>query len=933
MSKQTIDRSRKSVVVIPKPSENKIIILSSKDNLDLPEVLVGHNLNLSSQDLYIFAESVTLGEVKAKNLVMYANKLYTTDSITLDVSGADGDKNGQNGQNAGNVFLYVEDISSHTKTNEWFNIRAIGGNGGEGNNGVGGNQNGGNGGNGGNVRLSMVHPYKMSLNKLSKMLRNEVVEKKQITELIKIINSAPSAKESVAISDCIKKLNDMLSIDRITIQESCLLDLYIVINALTTKWENQNAYISVQEGNYGVHGTQGGKNGSSGNPGTIKCELVESNSCILTPYIRFSTPHLDQLSMVLDRAKMQYAFLGTMTNGELNKKWLSNIFDLLHKVKTRTESYIKLNDNLEIEPIDDHPESAIKVLNTEASNYLTQLQKGLDYFAYPSDYVPVISLQFMQKSLKDLCDNFTIIDNAYEKLLIQNNTLEEKKENTKMMLSAIESKINQCQSQINSLDEQYIPESGNLILDYQNLLSQKKGSLDKVMDQYDKLIKDYISNLKKHNFDFNIKSLLGCLSMVAFAPESKAMLITQTAEFIEEGVSNTTTASGERVNKDYLIRKLTVEEANLKSLSDNFTKGNTVLDVDATGLIKLDEKSNNMIIVKEEQALFGQLDEFYKILPQGIDSIDDIKKSIKDYVNIVTQRNTEILHYNDYVALLSKAINNKQILENQSSSIQNEMLKDLNSESSGLEKFVSDAYYTMRDNILHTLNWVERAYKLWAIDNQDVFTSQIFKNGVIDLNKEVLSVIQEQLVKKILDYRIQHPTIGGQFKESYFMNSDTDDDMLNDLRENKVLILKIKHDDPKASKLDYLEGIARISCVYPYIHGIKYIDKENNNTLLDGELRGKITHGREENFKALVNFSHNPITKNFGYNLKKPTYEYSKSCVTEVANFEVPGADEQVSYPILSPFTEWTIKIAPDDRVDLSGITSLELVFEGLYFT
>ena len=47
----------------------------------------------------------------------------------------------------------------------------------------------------------------------------------------------------------------------------------------------------------------------------------------------------------------------------------------------------------------------------------------------------------------------------------------------------------------------------------------------------------------------------------------------------------------------------------------------------------------------------------------------------------------------------------------------------------------------------------------------------------------------------------------------------------------------------------------------------------------------------------------------------------------------MPGATEETSHPILSPFTQWTIEIAPDDRVDLSGITSLELVFEGLYFT
>lgn len=947
-----IDRTRKSLItdII---GEDKVLILSSQDNVDLSTVAVQHEgqkVDLSKKNVYIFAEGLSLhGGMLAKKAIIYANTLYMSKDKTIDVSGQQGQSgisvpissnnnestiNGHNGSDAGNVLLYVEDIINTMKNNSWFSIHAIGGVGGAGASGgisqKGGN--GGDGGKGGNVKILVINPYKTLLKSIEDILENENLSDKK-GKFKCVSEQIIQGKAYTSLPDTIKKHFSDLSkdIDTKTTGQinSDIIKIYSALDSLMTNWTiQQKSNISVKGGDYGVYGsgTPNGRNGKTGPDGSSDVSIKESGCSITLQELLPREPHLEQIAMVLNKAKLKYIFQGLTDN--INQDRLIEVVDLLQRVKIRTDSCIKLKDNFEEENLNQKNPTMIKY-NTEAKTYLKQLGTGLDFFGYKKNEVPVISIKLIKQYLEELSNNFSTIDDAYENYLRKENDKEDRKQYTNKIFNSVNAQISNINHQINSLYES-IDKKTDLINQYQNILAKQKDKMNVVIAEYDQKIKGQIQNLQGTTFNPDIKTLLGSLSMIAFAPQSKFMIGVQAAEFIHDSTSNITLPTGERVRKEFLVNKLTTIQGDLQELDEEFSKSNTIISLDYDRLIKLNPEGNKLLVV-EQGKLNDSLKEFYKLFPQEIDYAKNVKKAMNNYVDIVTKRNSQILDYNNYVTLLTKKVNSKEDLSQQKQKIKDQELQAVDNIDSDLTRFISDAYYVVRDEILYTINLVDKAYKFWTLDNQGIVSSIIYKNDTIDITKETVELIKSNLTSNLLRHIINNPTVKSKFTQSYIID---DEDSLSRLSDNGLLSVAITHSGPNSIRLDGLSD-ARVSHIYPCIHGIKFKNKDNQ--LEDGDLRIKITHGGENNFSIYANFNHKPITKYFEYHLKAPEFKYKtnnildKSSITVEPNFEVPGAEDSISYAILSPFTTWEIDTLPDvnQGLDLTGVTSIELVFEG----
>lgn len=946
-----IDRTRKSLTTDIIGKDN-VLILSSQDHLDLSTIAVQHEgqkVDLSKKNVYIFAEGLSLHDgMLAKKAIIYANTLHMSKDKIIDVSGQQGQSgisapissnnnestiNGHNGSDAGNVLLYVEDIINTMKNNSWFSIHAIGGIGGAGASGgisqKGGN--GGDGGKGGNVKILVTNPYKTLIKSIDDILENKNLPDKKVN-FKSLSEQIIQGKAYRYLSDTIKKRFSDISkdIDTKTTEQinSDIIKIYSALDSLMTHWTiEQKSNISVKGGDYGVYGSgsPNGYNGETGHDGSSNVSIKESGCSIILQELLPREPHLEQIAMVLNKAKLKYILQGLTDN--INQERLIEVVDLLQRVKIRTDSCIKLKDNFEEENLNQNP-TMIKY-NTEAKTYLKQLGTGLDFFGYKKNEVPVISIKLITQYLEELSNNFSVIDDAYENYLHKANDQEDRKQYTNKILNSVNNQIIKINNQIDDLYES-IDKKTDLINQYQNILVKQKHKMNAIIAEYDQKIKGQIQNLQGTTFNPDIKTLLGSLSMVAFAPQSKFMIGTQAAQFIHDSTSNITLPTGERVNKQFLVNKLTTTQGDLQELGEEFSKSNTTISLNYDRLIKLNPEGNKLLIV-EQGKLNDSLKEFYKLFPQEIDYAKNVKKAMNSYVDIVTKRNSQILDYNNSVTLLTQKLNAKEDLDQQKQKIQDQVLKELDNNDPDLTRFISDAYYVVRDEILYTVNLVDKAYKFWTLDNQDIISSIIYKNDTINITKETIELIKSNLTSNLLRHIINNPTVKSKFIQSYIID---DDDSLERLYDNGLLSVAITHSDQKSIRLDGLSD-ARVSHVYPCLHGVKF--KNKNSQLEDGDLRIKITHGGENNFSIYANFNHKPITKYFEYHLKAPEFKYKtnntldKSAITVEPNFEVLGAEDDISYAILSPFTTWQIDTLPDvnQGLDLAGVTSIELVFEG----
>ncbi|MDF2966060.1 MAG: hypothetical protein K0Q51_1448 [Rickettsiaceae bacterium] len=908
----------------------KKIILSSVDSLTLGSKK-GPDSDYTAKDgAYIYAENLVISkDFKAKEAIISAHNLTIAEDVLIDISGAQGitpwaqpvsensndtDANpteATDGEDSKTLSIFVETVNP----DKVFNIKAIGGDGGNGKPGSYSTKGGDgrNGGKGGTVKLiSGSHPYLQWINTIKSAYKIDdlVQKKKMLVDFIDNSLTTPPEELKNPIASLYNAVKSEYS-SKNSIQE-LLKNLAEYSKQLYESWKiQQTSAIDVGGGNEGGYGegTPNGHSGKRGDQGNIALQTIDKIENFKN--LNILHIHPTQCTMTLNKAKLKYMFLDPVKNPVDAK----DLIILLKRLDERTKPFVDLDPKLKIdselikywknnESIIGATNSidAFAMVNQETNGYLTNIRNGNDFFGYLSTYVPLISINLIEKNgVKNLLDNFKVIDDSYRDYFSQLQKEELAIEQVKTIRESANNFLTQSNFDILALKDR-LTSSARLIQEYDSLALAKKEMVQTNIEKYLNAVQNY--------FEFDIEKLLSAFSTIAFAPDSELMWITQAAQFGYNGATNVKNLEGRDIKKEYIIHKITTAGANLKSISEGFKS-------DKDGSILVDDFSGTLIIAQQQQ-IESQLDEFYGKFPF---QAQDLKDAMRGYVDILTARNSEILKYNSYISVINQDLQTRSDMNQQISDLNDQQLDELHNNIPALASFISNAYYMVRNNIIHIMDLAARANKLWTLTNENILTASIGNTDIIDVDYAFLNNIQQDFWYKYTLNIIDKGPAGSPFKDITYQISDkTSLHSLKTYYKVDVTIHPQFHGD--SGSFGQMAEI-RIAHARPYL---------NNAKTDNGKLVLSITHGSDEKFVSKNNqkfdFIHPHYTMPFKYNLN------DRSDINVDPDFSINvSADESKNLqPIMSPFTTWTIAIDPIDNpgLEISGVDRIDLVFDGI---
>ncbi len=671
-------------------------------------------------------------------------------------------------------------------------------------------------------------------------------------------------------------------------------------------------------GIYGATYGQGldpSKNGQRGKPGTCQTLMLEFASFI--PPTGLPPIHPSQCSKVLNSVKLMYWSLdpATLKTGEKSQD-IKDIVTLLLRLQARTQPFVDAkiakDDASELVKFYKANEAKIgslnsvaqlRAINEEARLYLDRIRQGADFFGYEYHYVPLESFQFYQDLLNDLTANFQALEtscNGYLKSL----------ENRELALQHLR-EARAKNSFILAQESQSIAALESRLPDIEGAISSFEAILPTLRATLNIKIQDLKDNIKKH-FDFDITLVLEALSVIAFAPESGLMLVTQAASLLNEATTKITNNQGLHVNKNYIVQKIQSIQADIKDV-----KGLANYKFDRISALPLEDPAADKFVASGQQIL-SMLDEFYSQFPV---EMDDLKNAFRAYVSQIQQRNGQILSYNAIVSLILQKKQTVAASEAQTQAFNDEALNTVSQANlPDLVTFASRIYYAARNQIMEVLDLTARAYRFWAVSDYNIVTNAYQNNPVTKFDSEILN----QASRNILN------PYGALMRDRYGTNSTPFNGMIYDVPQAMLKASSFNTSGLIYVNINLLDIIklrksfnVRVTSVRVWIAGITTSD----NTLLV-----EITHSGNEKILdqhgRAFEFHHDEIKKQFFLR------DINNRIIGEEANFGIENALNETTknkYAAVGPFTMWQILVdlEVNPGLDLSKVTGIQLEFAG----
>lgn len=533
------------------------------------------------------------------------------------------------------------------------------------------------------------------------------------------------------------------------------------------------------------------------------------------------------------------------------------------------------------------------------TNWQKQLSQGLDFYGNSCGYVPLLSYSTYSEALDKLIDNFKQLEDSYHAYFLAEKEDQKKADQFQKALSQQESIISQAAGDLEELKNLGYQTAYD-IFTYTDSILQKRKALDNAIQN----LKDDISSY----FNFNWKDFLNACSMIAFAPSSSLMYMTQVGTIVYNAEESVTQDDGIEVNKDYLVAKMQSTSASLDTITESYSK---LKD----GSFQPEDPGANKIIV-EQQDFFKFLDNFQKSFPNKIDSI---KKIFLDYVGIITDRNNKILHYNAIVKLMKKTkhkIDEARKIKDLSLSEKSLLQPDL----PFMTAYMSKVYIDARAQIMQVLYTLSKAYEFWSLIKTNFLASDLPPSGLnhAELVKLKSDVIEAKL--KALNSLKSIPQNFPKYEEKPGLLIRFDDPhILDTFKKSNVAILSVSEvretTNDSDSPLAKLSDI-RIKNVRAWLRGAKI---KENLKVIDALLKVNITHTGKETIVSQENqvfqFYHDPLSKEFIY------YSNSKEIFSDT-NFG--GNIENNEYAMIGPFTTWRIELDTSYSIKKSIVEAIK---------
>lgn len=863
----------------------------------------------AASPLLLFAEGVVLGgTLEVDGGVVAAHLLLATDGQvpTLDAKGGRGrtpvahpgqpPTRGGDGGNGGALDVYVEMVDP-VLVGPRIDAR-----GGEGGTGIAGGE-GATGGAGGKVVLLVGHPALGWIDELRAAY--------QATD--PGVKASRVAKVRAAVPDTAQYANVVMELADIPPQTAssaaneAIHNAALLLEGLVRAW--RSGLLDVVQ----IAGGRGGSpNGEPGVMGSASLSVIGTPDAPRPAMSALLGVHPAQCAMLLERAKLQYLLADPISK----PSQVTDVAILFDRIRARTQPFVDLADDSDLAQLYRAREASIGAVdavsslaatNAQASAYLAGLKRGLDAFGYTPDYVPLTSLEFMtEKAMGQVLAAFTRVETAYNLQFAQLGADKQVMNNVRAARRQIEGAQVAIGLDLPQLTAS-LDQSARIIKGYADVIPKNRARLDDAMNNFE--------SARERMGDLNFwQQLLGAFSQLAFAPESGWMQVAQSAQVLYGATTTVTDIQGHQVNKDYLVRKFSAVQANIDAL----TEGVMVLD---DGTLGEDDPGANKLLADEAKVL-SMLDEFYGKCPH---EAQELRDALEDYVTTVTARNNQVLAYNAAVTMLVRETSTQQQLRQRALQLNDTVLDRLSADTPDLTAFLSQAYYASRNEVLRYLDLIARAYRFWALTDEDIVLGAL--QGTVEparIDSAVLASVQEHV------WTTYTNAIGSVGARQVFPADPSahrgetltiTGPQVDAFRGRSPLIVTIPavRRSTKGGLFAHMAEV-RVTHARVYLHGAALVGA--------GHINLTITHSGKETIVSrqdrVYSFGHVPRDSTFAY-------EPAGDQIYIDATFQVSNAggarDDELA--LIGPFTTWAIQLNNREEVDLEGLTAIEIDFRG----
>ncbi|KAK4194356.1 hypothetical protein QBC40DRAFT_319967 [Triangularia verruculosa] len=880
------------------------------------------------------------------------------EKYAVNCSGSDGDpvpaatlvekpKDGNDGKPGGTLRFVVEDIGLDDAL-EGLDLAARGGsgsNGGETKNWESGG-NGGNGADGGHVQVLVGNEYTVILAKLGDVYQG-------------LSASSPSPRalyDLKTLSATIRRNPQYTSLDDIgprldkldaAIQRGKPSEVKVPLQDLAVRFEREGDLlrskirprINVSGGSGGIGGSGTklqGRHGTRGRDGTSRVDFLTGDSEPVRNG-EIILAHPDQCRMLLEKARSLYSLddiSSTVDCRTLLARLQRRLFflrqlqhnDKLYQAYVTAEKRDKDTgeNRLFIPPgpapskTNPTPEAtsivSLRQVLAEATGLVTQIDNGLDYYGNPGTYAPMLSYNSYEELTGSLLESAQLAEMAYDKFTAEDAVQEARK-------AALQDMQKQCNIAIKNADDTVTILQADLKKTEDTVASLTKplkDAKDKLHNQIEKE-KDTI-NKSFNLFKMPFSNIIDAVSMVIFCPKAP-MAVAQTAGLLWKAGTNVPDDKGNLVNKTYLVNQINQIEATTDALDEGLKSRD-----DKPGVDIADPGASKLIAARDD--MMNLLKQYTSFL--GSNDLADMEKMFDNYINLVDQRNTAVLHYNACVNLWYTNQQHKAYYTDKRDSLSDTVIKTINPDLPAINIFVQKAYSDAVVAVMEALYHAQRSYRFTALTVASPLSASLQGGPPSAMRHADLVRASSGILKAYIDAMDAWGRGPQDFHGVAWPLDEAEWEAVRTAQGAFVTIPPATSGLSEAQHPFAGKSNVRVTAVRLFVTG--------GARTASGFLSAKLTHSGAETIVDAADrqfqFYHNPITREFRYRIAAGEFE---PAVDGTVDGDISGGgvttDPKDLYALVGPYTTWSIDLGSNGGLDLSDATGAYLKFYGKFYS
>lgn len=517
-------------------------------------------------------------------------------------------------------------------------------------------------------------------------------------------------------------------------------------------------------------------------------------------------------------------------------------------------------------------------LKKQAQLELARLAQGLDYFGFPLNHVPLVSLQYYKDTLDAMLLLGGQIEQTYNQYLDEVNDQEKQEAALKNSLQQLDHDLKDLDAQLQQTIQD-ITASQKDIASYDTKIADQRIVVNHAQDSF----KDAV---EKH-FECSFADVLTFVT-------SLILLGTDAFAAVSEIGSLVGDLSKEAVEFEKVIKRI---ETVTKDIQDMQKKWQ-----DLQKVITPDNPDAGKLVMDK--------DEFDKMMQDFVDEYPvakEYKEQVDAYLDLIQARNQCLLKYNALMLQRMSLEAKEEADKNQELRVRNLLAEQHDPTLAPMRAFMQQLYTGDKERILMYLFQEHQAYNYWALANKPF--------DVADNSIAELSEYHTRIHSSIIELMNQAGHSGPRQKFNNITIELKPDDFnyeFEQFRQTGKLSFTIPMAEPGFS------GFAHVIATN-FTAEIQNVSTSNNRIYVRLKHNGIAQFFNVDGDYYL--FSHDPIPAFYVY---EPTGKV-------IAGGNLGGHND--SYIGLSPFTNWSLELPSDPKfnpdLDCSSVTGITLTFSG----